>query len=340
MGVPTGAAAFLAACLLRGASGLRLHHAPERLEHQMTDHRCLLMCQRHAMATLGASFAKIGSPAECMAKCDQIYTTKPNQYGGVLNITAAVDKTLPAAALHAGLQVAGVHSTAADSAHNSSATMTFVLSANASVNTTAWQAKAEAELNEGLTPHMSQAEQRLFKRYLTSATNYFEFGSGGSTEWAAKAKNLKHIHTVESDAGWISTLRKRSAVHQAEKDGRLQLEHVDIGPTGSWGRPIGRGSVSLCHKYSDRINKASEGQWDVIFIDGRFRVSCFLKGLLRAPDATLIIHDYKNREEYHVVERFARKVASADSLYVFQRKEEADMQRLKWWAEHSETDPA
>lgn len=323
MGVPAAAVTFLAAGFISGAGGLSILPAPERPEQQANGNQCRLLCHSRARTEY----------MECMTRCDQSYATRPKQ---LRNATQTV--AFPAA--HAGLQVAHAHTSAAESDEESGVITTFVLSVNASANASAWKLKAELDLKEGLSPHMSPAERRLFKRYLTSATNYFEFGSGGSTEWAAKAKNLKHIHTIESDADWISTLKRRDAVRQAEKDGRLRLEHVDIGPTGAWGRPIGRSSSYLWHRYSDGISTASEAQWDLIFVDGRFRVSCLLKSLLQAPRATLIIHDYKNRPQYHSVERFARKVTSTDTLYVFRLKQDVDMQSLQWAAQSSETDPA
>lgn len=279
MGVPAGAPIFVAACFLRSANGLSLQPVHERVEHNLTNHCCRLLCQQHAVEALGVSFASIGSPSQCMAKCDQIYTRR--------------------------LSLAGSFPTDKDD----------------------------------LNPHMSQSEQCLFKSFLMTAVNYFEFGSGGSTEWAAKAKNLKHIHSVDSDPRFISALRKRDAVHEAEMDGRLVFEHVDIGTTGPWGFPTDNSSIGKWHAYSDSINAASEGKWDLILVDGRFRTSCFLKSLLKAPCATVMVHDYPNHPGYHdhEVGQFVRKISSADRLYAFQLREDADVQRMHQWAEHYET---
>ena len=42
---------------------------------------------------------------------------------------------------------------------------------------------------------------------------------------------------------------------------------------------------------------------DVILIDGRFRVACFLFSLINAKEGSiLILDDYVNRSHYHVVE--------------------------------------
>jgi len=46
-----------------------------------------------------------------------------------------------------------------------------------------------------------------------------------------------------------------------------------------------------------------KSQADVILIDGRFRVSCFLYSLINAKkDSIIIFDDYLNRPWYHIVE--------------------------------------
>jgi len=44
---------------------------------------------------------------------------------------------------------------------------------------------------------------------------------------------------------------------------------------------------------------------DLVLIDGRFRVACFLHSLLNAePGTRIIFDDYNNRPHYHLVEEF------------------------------------
>ena len=46
---------------------------------------------------------------------------------------------------------------------------------------------------------------------------------------------------------------------------------------------------------------------DVVLVDGRFRVACFLTSLIEAVENTIIIFDdYADRHHYHVVERFLK----------------------------------
>lgn len=183
---------------------------------------------------------------------------------------------------------------------------------------------------------MSPAEQELWDRALGSAESYFEFGSGGSTVWAlAHHPNLKHVHTVESDEAWISRLKaEEPVIRNAIASGRLRLEHAYIGETKAWGWPKNRDLQAIWPRYCDEIRQAREvRRWDVIFVDGRFRVSCFLKALDAVKDepgadrVRLLVHDYENRREYHVVERFAEKMQSAETMALFRPK--PNIQRLE-----------
>merc|ERR1719433_397780 len=183
---------------------------------------------------------------------------------------------------------------------------------------------------------MSKAERRLFYALLDKATSYQEFGAGGSTVVALKRENIKHIHTIEGAKGWVRTLRRRQDVSSAITEGRMTLVYADIGPTGNWGNP-----TELSGKYPGRARwpeysgKAAERadgvHFDLIFVDGRFRVACLLKALRRvlASDsqrgaAVFAMHDYRDRKEYHLVERFVRPVQMVDTLAVFQAKDDID----------------
>ena len=70
----------------------------------------------------------------------------------------------------------------------------------------------------------------------------------------------------------------------------------------------------FCKKYHIKSPRKLNWIWqedvspDVVLIDGRFRVCCFLTSLLNAKEsATLIFDDYyKNRQHYHFIERFIK----------------------------------
>eukprot|EP00747_Dinoflagellata_sp_TGD_P136959 gnl/TRDRNA2_/TRDRNA2_175609_c0_seq7.p1 gnl/TRDRNA2_/TRDRNA2_175609_c0~~gnl/TRDRNA2_/TRDRNA2_175609_c0_seq7.p1 ORF type:complete len:288 (+),score=18.92 gnl/TRDRNA2_/TRDRNA2_175609_c0_seq7:73-936(+) len=187
-----------------------------------------------------------------------------------------------------------------------------------------------------MEPHMTKQERLLFYQYLSRARHYEEFGSGGSTVVALARPNILKVHTVESDRRWIHYLRNRSDISSAIAQNRLKLVYADIGRTRAFGFPMDfqwrspkdRKSRKKWPNYSG-IAAESDDKFDLIFVDGRFRVACFLKALQRIlPEdrnrTTLMIHDYTERPSYHIIENFATKVASSNRLYVFQKKERVD----------------
>lgn len=179
-------------------------------------------------------------------------------------------------------------------------------------------------LEWGMVPHMSWQERNLWSRTLSQATTYMEFGGGGSTVWALQHYQKLRVHTVDSHPGWIKKLRKMPVVRQALAEGRLVLKHANIGPVKAWGYPKFKSTQRHWPCYSDEIYKAKESShWDVVFVDGRFRVACMLKAvdaLRKRPGADgvrIVTHDYNNRQQYWPVENFLQRVNSADTLVVF-----------------------
>jgi hypothetical protein len=145
-----------------------------------------------------------------------------------------------------------------------------------------------------MEPHINPLDKLLFYKYLDKATNYMEFGSGGSTYQASIRPNIKNITVVESDMVWINTL-KAKILHPS-----INFNHIDIESIpNSWGNP-GKGcSKEKMKKYSDV--KVPEGV-DMILIDGRFRVACCLKVFEQiGNDGVIAFDDFLNRKEYHIV---------------------------------------
>lgn len=154
---------------------------------------------------------------------------------------------------------------------------------------------------------MSRAEGALFLGALLQPTvrTYLEWGTGGSTEIVAQliltgaVPSTFRAVAIESSPRWIDHLYARTPlVRAAERTGRLQLVHGDIGETGLLGHPKrfkpndrGRalGYVALAHRLP------SHGV-DVALVDGRFRLACLLEVLpyLSKPPARPIalLHDY------------------------------------------------
>ncbi|MCL7462345.1 tetratricopeptide repeat protein [Pseudomonas sp. NW5] len=177
-------------------------------------------------------------------------------------------------------------------------------------------------------PHMSEAERALFKKALSEAKSYFEFGSGGSTVWAVRAGLT--VKGVESDASWVNALKQQLGDH-------CQVEAVDIGPTREWGYPTSSEHSHKFANYSHAI-KAHDYPFDLILVDGRFRVACTattIQHILdhhRSPeDARIFIHDFWDRPGYHVVLDFLDTLERVDTAGLFKLKPDikrADVEKM------------
>lgn len=144
----------------------------------------------------------------------------------------------------------------------------------------------------------------LFRDLLVRCQRYGEYGMGQSTLAAAgtaASAAARQIQAVDTSAQWLAHVAGQLTDEAAA---RVRLVHVDLGPVGSWGFP-----KSYAHR--DRFSAYFDAPWqgafdpDLVLIDGRFRVACFLTSLLRAKPGTLILFDdYTERAYYHIVETF------------------------------------
>ncbi|MEI7125036.1 tetratricopeptide repeat protein [Pectobacterium versatile] len=174
-------------------------------------------------------------------------------------------------------------------------------------------------------PRMSEKETQLFESYVKKATCYFEFGSGGSTKLAAR--NNVEVFGVESDKIWVETLK-------AEVGPLCKVEYVDIGPTKAWGYPVDNTHHDKFPHYSEAIFK-HDRTFNLILVDGRFRVACTLNAIKHIlekkkniADAVIFIHDFWNRPDYHIVLAFLEKLKIAESAGSFKIKNDINISSL------------
>ncbi|WP_454690544.1 hypothetical protein [Achromobacter aloeverae] len=152
---------------------------------------------------------------------------------------------------------------------------------------------------------MEAAGLALLRQHLAAASHYLEYGSGGSTLFAAKA-GIKSIISVESDAGFLQAVQKAFEERISDKMPFLPL-HADIGPTGAWGSPTTNARMAQWPRYCampwEEIRDANLPKPGLILVDGRFRRASFLISLLMAdPGAVILWDDYADRPHYHDVE--------------------------------------
>ena len=176
---------------------------------------------------------------------------------------------------------------------------------------------------------MSNAEIDLFTEELSSARNYLEYGAGGSTKRAARLSTLSSVTTVESDPSFVEKqLMNDVDVQLAIEAGRLRFLIVDIGPIENWGYPRDTFKIHLWPNYALCPYLYGYNP-DLILVDGRFRVACSLVAALQAPEATVLVHDYKDRRHYHIIERFFVIDKVADTLARCRRIQSFDEQSAR-----------
>lgn len=166
------------------------------------------------------------------------------------------------------------------------------------------------DLAERLTPQpdMHPTAVALLAARLRSAACYLEYGGGGSTLLAAEC-GVPQVFTIESDRSFAAALQQRLA-----RDGHAAHVHVsavDLGATGRWGYPLTRDRMADWPSYPLdvwRMLRRHDLAPDLILIDGRFRIACFLACLLYArPGATILFDDYEDRiAHYGEIERFLK----------------------------------
>jgi hypothetical protein len=165
-----------------------------------------------------------------------------------------------------------------------------------------------------LSATLNCAEQRLLKAAAAGRRCGLEFGCGGSTGLLLAA-GLLRLRSVDSDRSWLSRVAADPRAREAIACGRLQLTHIDIGPTTAWGWPACANSQARWPHYWRDPWQYVFGA-DLVFVDGRFRVACALSGLPHlAEGALLLVHDFWSRAVYRPpLMRHFELVGSAGTL--------------------------
>ncbi len=159
-------------------------------------------------------------------------------------------------------------------------------------------------------------ETELLQRHYLQARVLLEYGSGGSTVFAAQQHN-KLIFSVESDRAWFLSLQRKC--DEANLPSSPILYHANIGKTGTWGRPVDDKLWAGFYRYPLAIwAEPFFRQPDTVLIDGRLRPACFVATCIntRAP-LTVLFDDYLNRPSYKVVEELVRPTEIIGRMAVF-----------------------
>jgi hypothetical protein len=162
----------------------------------------------------------------------------------------------------------------------------------------------------------------LFKKYVAKAKLYGEYGVGESTQYVFQ-NTTAVIRGVDTSQRWI-----QHVMQDKLGSARIDLQWVDVGPLDDWGRPSDYSKRANFSHYVESLWKGAEKP-DVVLVDGRFRVSCFLYSLAQAaPETVIIFDDYTERPFYHVVEEFLSPTSVCGRQAIFCVPEGLDREKL------------
>ena len=181
----------------------------------------------------------------------------------------------------------------------------------------------EASSNNYTAMTLTQKEHDFLVRQLSHCSYYLEYGSGSSTKLANISPNIKKIISVESDKiFWTEELEAIPQIKFSVNENRLLPLLVDIGKTGVSGYPVSEEKKDEWPTYSHIPYEAKfDFNYDLILIDGRFRVACALEACLNAaPNTKILIHDFVIRPYYFVVNSFLEEIDHVDTMVLFSIK--------------------
>lgn len=165
-------------------------------------------------------------------------------------------------------------------------------------------------------PWMDPREVAVVQQYLDKSKTMLEYGSGGSTRYYAP-KTGRYV-SIESDVEWCNGVKRELNIGKAGSDYEhvsmiCQKPEVDPLPcktfVNSWDWLFGR-----CYTKLSEVNRYVTApstffpdlRYDVVLVDGRGRPQCAVEALplLKTDTSIVLIHDWLNRDQYHVVLNF------------------------------------
>lgn len=136
-----------------------------------------------------------------------------------------------------------------------------------------------------------------FCRAILGCNIYAEYGCGYSTEYVLTNTHAR-VYTVDTSKSWADRI---ASIPVSDKS-RLHVQWIDVGEIGDWGMPVDFSGWRAYKEYTDWVWQQGV-EPDLVLIDGRFRIACFLTSFLNARDGTILVFDdYVDRPKYHIVE--------------------------------------
>jgi predicted O-methyltransferase YrrM len=145
-----------------------------------------------------------------------------------------------------------------------------------------------------ILPYMTNDEIVDLVSYLNREIEMLEIGGGNSTIFLSKL--VKRLVTIEHNLEWSKTIENE--IKNFNVDWSL---HV-VEPNWKQTHPFQPAEQGQFDNYVKFISTLDDNQFDVILVDGRDRVRCVLQSIPKLKkDGVILIHDFWNREKYHVL---------------------------------------
>lgn len=168
----------------------------------------------------------------------------------------------------------------------------------------------------------SKQKKQVFTSLLEKSNRYFEFGCGGSTSIASLYENLQ-ITSVESDQGWATKVQSVCP--------SVNMHWIDIGSTKEFGYPADESTNGCWNQYPEAWLRSTDS-YDLVLIDGRFRVACAAIVCLHPKNSKYIcFDDFVDRPQYHVIKPFIEVIQTVENMIVCRPKpsnNREDLQKL------------
>ncbi len=177
-------------------------------------------------------------------------------------------------------------------------------------------------------PAMTAKDTAMLVATYTGAHHFFEWGSGGSTRVAAsRMHTLQTLVSVESDGAWA--LHSNVSGYLPDTDAQMIFIDIDAKPS-TWGHPGPAATEQAKRSYSEQLLLHPRTDFDVVLVDGRFRVACALSFVLkRLPShSKLYFHDFFDRPGYHAILPFFTIFERGDTGVVLQARQ--DLTAAEW----------
>lgn len=174
-----------------------------------------------------------------------------------------------------------------------------------------------------LKPHEAEYEKHLMIELLGISSSFFEWGSL-MTQKAARCGNLRRIISIKSDVTIIETSRAMEEIKYAMEQGFLDMQYIAANDD-----PGSEMTPSQRSEYLGVLSKTSTA-WDLILVNGAFRVACALNAILYAiqtdANPTICVMNTKKKSYVPVLQKYLQIYREARLLSCFKIKPAPNIQ--------------